>query len=979
MTPVEHHPSEAEARADVAASSRAQPAPRWWESILNFALVLWVVRVPVATTAFGWLVLGWTSQAQELFVECARVSVWRMLWFLFGLTAVWVLPTHYAARMLIDTDPRICGRGLNAPKFLNGSAKCMPRVLGFLTFMAVEFAIWRNMPRLDEINVLADVDRALIEMALLVAAGAAAYVVWFTKRPRSAVLGDVAAFSRAQPVPRWWDCTLNFALVLWIVRVPVSMTAFGWVLLGWTSQAQDLFVEFAHVSVWWMIWFLFVLTAIWALPTHYAARMLIDTDSRFCGRGFDATRCLKGSAKCMPRLLGFLTFMAVEFAIWRSHANMPNLHEINVLEDVDRALLETALLVAAGAAAYMVWVIKRPRNFVLRGWPGRLNAKLGNFWQTISPRVCGAPDEESRDIGRLVLAGVFVIFLGIFLFGADRAGAIFPRAMAVPFILGGWLPFLSYLSGVGRQIRAPLIAGLIVLIALCAAVLGDNHSVRRIASGNLAPLPLQDAVDLWMTENGCNPKIRQGTVATPCPRPILVAAAGGASRAGFLMASVIGYFLDESARYGLSVKDVRNRIFAISSVSGGSMGAVMVTAALNAAPTGSDNLPCVREPVDQWWGAAVSNWRDCFEALTSGDFLTADFLGFAFNDMLPFAWRDRAAVLEDSWRNRFREVVPAANKDADASSCLGLDCPFLSLRPRPGHWIPLLVLNGTSEATGGRILTTSLATTYTPSLRGPGSCPSAIAPAACPLFVQADSFHQLLKTKVTAERWSDRLGFLEHYLLRDTDGDDVRLSTAAHNSARYPFISPPGSIRNQDQMIVDRIVDGGYFEKYGALAAKELALAVHAVEPQLKPLVIIISNDPADMLDPADDATTDQQGAPRPRAADGELLSEVNAPITTFANVRSAHGVLAVDQLRTTLHAAIPECSKLAIQVRVWPDDDKQLSMSWWESDLVQRQLHRQTEDNREPKPDRGADKNQNRPHLDSIWREMKASSCAEK
>lgn len=209
--------------------------------------------------------------------------------------------------------------------------------------------------------------------------------------------------------------------------------------------------------------------------------------------------------------------------------------------------------------------------------------------------------------------------------------------------------------------------------------------------------------------------------------------------------------------------------------------------------------------------------------------------------------------------------------------------------------------------------------TYTPA-KGPGSCPTAITSAACPLFVQADSFHQLLKTKVTAERWSDRLGFVERYLLRDTGGDDVRLSTAAHNSARFPFISPPGSIRNQDQKIVDRIVDGGYFENYGALSAKELALAVHAVEPQLKPRVIVISNDPADLLDPADDATSDQQGAPRPRAAAGELLTEANAPITTFANARTAHGVLAVDQLRTTLHAAIPECSRLVIQVRVWPD-----------------------------------------------------------
>jgi hypothetical protein len=37
----------------------------------------------------------------------------------------------------------------------------------------------------------------------------------------------------------------------------------------------------------------------------------------------------------------------------------------------------------------------------------------------------------------------------------------------------------------------------------------------------------------------------------------------------------------------------------------------------------------------------------------------------------------------------------------------------------------------------------------------------------------------------------------------------VELSTAKDNSARFPFISPPGSVRNRNQAIVDRIVDGG--------------------------------------------------------------------------------------------------------------------------------------------------------------------------
>src|SRR5205814_441736 len=155
-----------------------------------------------------------------------------------------------------------------------------------------------------------------------------------------------------------------------------------------------------------------------------------------------------------------------------------------------------------------------------------------------------------------------------------------------------------------------------------------NHSLRRVASKDLSPLPVEHAVDLWMAENRCNPQAQRGNPASTCPRPIIVVAAGGASRAGFMMASIIGYFLQpwDAAEHGLTIRDVRNRIFAISSVSGGSMGAVMVTAALNAGARDHDRPPCVHGPVGQWWGANINFWRDCFEALTSGDFLTADFL-----------------------------------------------------------------------------------------------------------------------------------------------------------------------------------------------------------------------------------------------------------------------------------------------------------------------------------------------------------------
>jgi hypothetical protein len=795
---------------------------------------------------------------------------------------------------------------------------------------------------------------------------------------------------------RLWECILQIALILWVVRVPMAMTVLGLLILGLASQAQDLFVEFARVPAWRMLLFVCVLVLVWTMPTHYASRLLLDTDERFQQlleepRQRNRACFLKLMTRWIPRVLGLITFVAVLVAIWRSYENLPILDEASVIDAVGRSLVELAGLVLLAALGFIVYVIKRNRNadlpflrVVKRG-----NERLAFLWRAISPGIPDPPgsgQETDRNLGRLLLAGIFVIFLAIFVFGADSAASIFPRAMAVPFILGGWLPFLSYLSAAGRQLRAPLIAAIVLLISVLAVLLGDNHSVRRIDAAkavghpaDISRIPLDAAVTMWMQENHCR------EAPSTCPRPIMVAAAGGASRAGFFTASIIGYFMQEASDNGLDPNAVRNRLFAISGVSGGSMGAVMVTAALNAKNDSNDH-PCVQSPFVLWWGDKINNWRDCFEALTSGDFLSADFFGFAFNDMLPFgSWRDRAAVLEDAWNARYQAVITRTDQAADLMSCKGLKCPFLTLRPRSGHWIPLLVLNGTSEATGGRIVTTPFAPTYSPKAKA--GCPTSESPAGCALFVEADYFHDLLHYEAQPGSW---LGGFQRRLLTYFQGrdvlDDVELSTAAHNSARFPFISPAGSVRNRNQAIVDRIVDGGYFENYGALTAKELALAVHAVQPDLSPFVLVVSNDPDDLLNPDNDSDTASKERRRvQRAAQlkkaraavngAEPVTDIVAPVTTVANTRTAHGILDVDELRSSLRDAMPECDVRMIHVRVWPqlqetsNRSRAVSMSWWLSTPIQRHLHQQTEDTKNG--------NENGPRLQAVWEVMKStSSC---
>ena len=49
-------------------------------------------------------------------------------------------------------------------------------------------------------------------------------------------------------------------------------------------------------------------------------------------------------------------------------------------------------------------------------------------------------------------------------------------------------------------------------------------------------------------------------------------------------------------------------------------------------------------------------------------------------------------------------------------------------------------------------------------------------------------------------------------------------STAAHNSARFTYVSPAGKlVSSRKGQNRGYVIDGGYFENYGALTALELA------------------------------------------------------------------------------------------------------------------------------------------------------------
>ena len=735
---------------------------------------------------------------------------------------------------------------------------------------------------------------------------------------------------------RRWAYVLDFCLTLWVLRAPVAILAVGLLLMWAVPQAQDLLVELAMpASPWdWLRIGIFfaLLLIIWAMPMHYAARLLVRGDAGYLRRIDERDGFIKGLQKWTPRVLGVATIAVMAGGVWRAWLNLPLF-----TDPAETAAITLHLLVVASglvALAILFWLYAVYREHVAASAVVMLLEELLD--RSLSPLLRWLPPisvnrQLASRLGPVLLFLMFIGFAGLPMAFTLWFAEHLPRALSVPFVLGGWLPLLAYMSGLGRRLRVPLILGGFVLVCVLPLVFGNNYAIRRIdqavdpKNGHskdsvVDAIDLKVAIDWWKAAN-CDDK--------GCPRPLIFAAAGGASRAGFFTASVVGQLLDDKLLidgkgHGLTPEKMANRIFALSTVSGSSVGAAMTVAAMAASDKGVQ--PCGDASAPLWDGDKVTSWRSCLEALASGDFLTPIFTGFVFRDIFGFMkWPDRGTLLEESLEHHFANLIRKP-LNPGGLACIGkLDCAFMTLRPTKDHWVPLLLLNSTSVKVGQRVITTPLA--WQIDLKDNNNCPNNIRELTCEIFQRGANFYD----------WQGR---------HPNPKRELRVSTAAHNSARFPLLSPPGSIADADGHIVDRLVDGGYFENFGAQTATELARAVHALDPSLNPFILVLSNDSELVYNKG-------AGVPPAEMDSGStFLPDILDSIGAFAQTRNARGVLAVEGGTVALdHANAGQCN--LAWVRVWSQRDpqqkgeanaRQLSMSWWLSKPVQRYLRQQTE-----------------------------------
>jgi hypothetical protein len=536
-----------------------------------------------------------------------------------------------------------------------------------------------------------------------------------------------------------------------------------------------------------------------------------------------------------------------------------------LVEGDPRPRLLGGTLVALGALAALLLGPERQilwqRAFRLRQWQGFVRLFRG----------AGAVRAEAAIL--VCSLAIFVALLLAFAFGPATFGMTLGMAAVLSLWAASMVPVAGLLDLTADVLRLPILAILLVA-ALVFSLWNDNHGIRRTEAQAVEGLPdVQSHFARWYADRRA--ERTEAGLAGPVPL-VLVASEGGGIRSAYWTAAILAELQDRNP-------DFARHVFAVSGVSGGSMGAAVFSSLIaNATPLdGAEDTVCPRLQA----GAAAPPKNAGPMRLMARDLLGRDYLspilgGLLFPDLLqrflpvPVTAFDRARIFEESWEDVWDEACGLAWETPERHRAVNpFAAPLQDLWHGPRRTVvPALLLNSTRVETGQRTVISNLSAFQSDTA-----------------FVDVLPLMNLISMQQASD---DRLS--------------LPTITAASLSARFPVVSPVGAIRLQLSPVpaqatapLDyiRLADGGYYENSGADTLSDaMTLVLRAAEAQsadIRPVVVQISNDPGALLPPPwrrnpaqiEDAAAleiEVQGAP----IAGELMS----PVRTMLSTRSARG-----------------------------------------------------------------------------------------
>jgi hypothetical protein len=534
----------------------------------------------------------------------------------------------------------------------------------------------------------------------------------------------------------------------------------------------------------------------------------------------------------------------------------------------------------------------QPAYGAIAGGAQRSTTSFRKWWKSIPTHVRLLTNRAPG--GRLAAWTFIAVSLGLFVWGAVASFVTFdPPIASLPMMLSALftgpsaaliclaliIPLLSVITFVADGFRIqftikgrstgpsrPPVIGVLVLIIFVTPYLLHLHTVRVIDAG----LPQRESLATYFKSwaEACAPK--QGPV-----RPIIVGVSGGASRAAVWGAQVLQDVEEASVPGGPAV-------FAVSSVSGGSLGVAGYMALLAGMKDGdrcaADSRDARQKRVALLATAPLGD--DVLSALLAG-WLAVDLprslLSPVATVVRTFVGEqprggDRAEAIERSFERLWDKPWTTETK-------LRFSDPFLSLfyddKGTLRRGMPLWIANGTGVSNGSRVLTLPVDKTDWP-------------------FRSARDALALLAA-------------------------DVPISTAINNTARFPYLEPSGELLPRKPMqsqaprsLLDRfkdqwrlgkrsapeIIDGGYFENEGLQTALELAAWLEREGKkalggrEVWPIIIQSTADGTAGMK-LEDVVRHNSVAGDPGKAPGSAAAfQILAPISGLYNVRGGHSAV---------------------------------------------------------------------------------------
>lgn len=342
----------------------------------------------------------------------------------------------------------------------------------------------------------------------------------------------------------------------------------------------------------------------------------------------------------------------------------------------------------------------------------------------------------------------------------------------------------SLLTRAGDRRHLPILS-CVILIAILLSLfdLTDNHRIQLINTDSTRLKRAVDVFEQWYVSRAD----REYYASRKKPYPVfIVAASGGGLYAAHHAATVLSRLQDRCPNFS-------QHVFAISGVSGGSLGGALFANLARKRASNSAHIDCLS-------GAQLGGQGD-FEK-QSNHFIETDFLSPLLGTTLfPDAVQrfmpaltsrfDRARAFEDTLTRAWLKLYPD-DKDNPWEK------PFLE------GWnakaaAPALILNSTNVEHGYRVAMTPF------RIIDMGELDNIV-----PLSNLAE-FHRLSEV---------RSGDSSTARLRDTT-----LATAVSLSARFPWVLPAGRMTTQRGGSL-RLVDGGYVENSGSETVFDLVQAL---------------------------------------------------------------------------------------------------------------------------------------------------------